>query len=184
MSISGERIGAEHRTFRDGLRRCHVVSWQGQCHSLRAGQCTHCRPTRPSQGLGIGGLLAQADRHDYWCGDLSGSGNRDDLADRLREAVGPAGADKGAGGKYLILPPGYKEKVPDGYIVLRALTYQGYALLRSILKSGSDADIVKAVRTASYITLDHNEFWQNAAVTPISENAQGVDKTGGSDVLA
>ena len=30
------------------------------------------------------------------------------------EDVGPAGADKGKGGKYLILPPGYAEKIPDG----------------------------------------------------------------------
>jgi hypothetical protein len=61
------------------------------------------------------------------------------------EDVGPAGVDKGAGGKYLILPPGYKDKAPSGYIVLPSDTYQGYALLRSILRSGSDADIAKAV---------------------------------------
>ena len=35
--------------------------------------------------------------------------------------------------------------MPDGYISLPSVTYQGYALLRSILKSGSDTDIVKAV---------------------------------------
>ena len=56
------------------------------------------------------------------------------------EDVGPAGADKGEGGKYLILPPDYTDKPPDGYIALPSANYQGYALLRSILKSGSDAD--------------------------------------------
>jgi hypothetical protein len=61
------------------------------------------------------------------------------------EDVGPAGVDKGKGGKYLILPPGYKDKVPDGDIPLPSQTYQGYALLRSILKSGSEADFNKAV---------------------------------------
>jgi len=61
------------------------------------------------------------------------------------EDVGPAGVDKGKGGKYLILPPGYSGTVPDGHIALRSQTYQGYALLRSILRSGSDADFVKAV---------------------------------------
>jgi hypothetical protein len=30
------------------------------------------------------------------------------------EDVGPAGVDKGKGGKYLILPPGYKDKTPEG----------------------------------------------------------------------
>lgn len=61
------------------------------------------------------------------------------------EDVGPAGVDQGKGGKYLILPPGYKDKVSDGYIPLQSQTYQGYALLRSILKSGSEADFKKAV---------------------------------------
>lgn len=61
------------------------------------------------------------------------------------EDVGPAGVDKGKGGKYLILPPGYKDELPDGYLPLPSQTYQGYALLRSILKSGSETDFNKAV---------------------------------------
>jgi len=46
----------------------------------------------------------------------------------------------------------------------------------------SYADIVKAVRTASRVTITGNEFYQDATVTPISANAQGVDKTGGDDL--
>ena len=61
------------------------------------------------------------------------------------EDVGPAGVDEGKGGKYLILPPGHAAAVPDGYIALPSPNYQGYALLRSILRSGSDADVAKAV---------------------------------------
>ena len=61
------------------------------------------------------------------------------------EDVGPAGVDKGKGGKYLILPPGAKDNVPEGYVALSSQTFQGYALLRSILKSGSDADFAKAL---------------------------------------
>ncbi len=61
------------------------------------------------------------------------------------EDVGPAGVDKGEGGKYLITPPGYQGTSPDGYIVLPSGNYLGYALLRSILKSGSDADVKAAV---------------------------------------
>ena len=61
------------------------------------------------------------------------------------EYVGPAGVDKGKGGKYLILPPDYKGTPPSGYIALPSMNYQGYALLRSILRSGSDADVAKAV---------------------------------------
>jgi hypothetical protein len=69
------------------------------------------------------------------------------------EDVGPAGADKGAGGKYLILPPGYTEKAPDGYIALPSANYQGYALLRSILRSGSAADVETAVAYGKRIKL-------------------------------
>jgi hypothetical protein len=69
------------------------------------------------------------------------------------EDVGPAGADKGAGGKYLILPPGYNERPPEGYIVLPSANYQGYALLRSILKSGSAADVEAAVAYGKRIKL-------------------------------
>jgi hypothetical protein len=70
------------------------------------------------------------------------------------EDVGPAGADAGKGGKYLILPPDFEGKLPDdGYIVLPADTYQGYALLRSIPASGSDADVAKAVAYSRRIRL-------------------------------
>jgi hypothetical protein len=69
------------------------------------------------------------------------------------EDVGPAGVDKGKGGKYLILPPGHKDTPPDGYIVLPSQTYQGFALLRSIVKSSSSADIAKAVAYGKQIRL-------------------------------
>jgi hypothetical protein len=59
--------------------------------------------------------------------------------------VGPAGADKGKGARYLITPPGYTEKAPDGYIVLPSETYRGFVILRSNFKSRSDADIKSAV---------------------------------------
>jgi hypothetical protein len=68
------------------------------------------------------------------------------------EDVGPGGVDKGKGGKYVILPPGYdKDKVPAGSIAMPSDTYQGYALLRSVLKSGSEADVAQAVTYAKRI---------------------------------
>jgi hypothetical protein len=69
------------------------------------------------------------------------------------EDVGPAGVDKGQGGKYLILPPGSKDEAPPGYILLPSDTYEGYALLRSIPKSGGDADVAKAVAYGKRIKL-------------------------------
>ena len=67
--------------------------------------------------------------------------------------VGPAGVDKGSGDKYLILPPDYKAKPPAGFIPLPSDTYQGYALLRSIPKSGSAPDVAKAVAYGKRIKL-------------------------------
>ena len=69
------------------------------------------------------------------------------------EDVGPAGIDKGNGGKYLILPPGHKDTAPEGYIALPSQTYQGFALLRSIVGSASSADVTKAVEYGKQIKL-------------------------------
>ena len=77
--------------------------------------------------------------------DSTITGSIDDAWQIALEDVGPAGVDKGNGGKYLILPPGYKDKIPEGYIALPSNTYAGFALLRSNLKSGAEADITKAV---------------------------------------
>jgi hypothetical protein len=69
------------------------------------------------------------------------------------EDVGPAGMDKGGGGMYLIVPPGYGDNPPEGYISLPSDTYEGYALLRSIPKSGGEADVARAVAYGKRIRL-------------------------------
>ncbi len=48
------------------------------------------------------------------------------------EDFGPAGADEGKGGKYLVLPPGYDGDVPEGYIVLRSNSFVHYLPGRTI----------------------------------------------------
>jgi hypothetical protein len=51
---------------------------------------------------------------------------------------GRAGPDKGNGGKFLLLPPGYKGDVPEGYIVLRSGTYGNLVFWRGFLdKNGT-----------------------------------------------
>ena len=73
------------------------------------------------------------------------TGSVDDCWQTAIEDVGPAGVDKGKGGKYLILPPGYKDQVPPDFIPMQSETYEGYALLRSNLKSSSETDVANAV---------------------------------------
>ena len=69
------------------------------------------------------------------------------------EDVGPAGVDKGRGGKYVVLPPGYRSQLPAGYIPLPSDTHAGYALLRSIPKSGSRADVASAAAYGKRVKL-------------------------------
>ena len=60
--------------------------------------------------------------------------------------IGFTGPDKGQGGKYLVLPPGYKGEVPDGYIVVRPRTFSVYAPWRSFVIDGDPkpgVDLVK-----------------------------------------
>ena len=46
-----------------------------------------------------------------------------DALQRYLVDIGPLGPDKGQGGKYLFLPPGYTGAVPDGYFVVKSPTY-------------------------------------------------------------
>jgi hypothetical protein len=80
-------------------------------------------------------------------GDASASltGNIDTVWQTALEDVGLNGVDKGAGGKFVILPPGYKEPIPSGYTALPADTYTSYALLRSNMKSHGDADVAASI---------------------------------------
>jgi hypothetical protein len=50
-------------------------------------------------------------------------GMADDLWMRYIVDLGLAGPDKGKGGKYLFLPPGYEGEVPDGYFVAHSRTF-------------------------------------------------------------
>jgi hypothetical protein len=50
---------------------------------------------------------------------------------------GRVGPDKNKGGKFLLLPPGYKGDVPKGYFVLRSKTYGKMVFWRGFLENGS-----------------------------------------------
>lgn len=80
-------------------------------------------------------------------GDANGSFNANIVTgwQMPLEDAGLLGVDKGAGGKFLILPPGYKDKAPEGYIPLQCETFGGYMLLRANLNSHNDADVQKSV---------------------------------------
>ncbi len=60
--------------------------------------------------------------------------------------LGLTGPDKGKGGKYLLVPPGYAGKVPKGYEVVRPKTFSNVVIWRSFLVDGDPkpgVDVVK-----------------------------------------
>jgi hypothetical protein len=72
--------------------------------------------------------------------------------------VGPSGADKGKGGKYLFLPPDYKGQTPDGYIVVPSPGYRMAFAFRSIKLPGMTDE-------------DANAYAKTLKLYPLSEAA-------------
>ena len=66
-----------------------------------------------------------------------------DFRGRYVADMGRAGPDRGAGGKYLLLPPDHSEPVPDGYFVLHSPTYGNHFLFRSFLENGDPRPAVE-----------------------------------------
>ncbi len=60
--------------------------------------------------------------------------------------VGNAGPDKGQGGKYLLLPPGYTGDVPEGYFVARSPTYGNWFFFRGFLEKGDPRPSVENIK--------------------------------------
>jgi hypothetical protein len=73
-------------------------------------------------------------------------GPMDDAWFRWVTDVGITGPDKGRGGKYLLLPPGYKGEIPEGYLVARSQTYNNILFFRSSLKDGDPKPGVDSVK--------------------------------------
>ena len=72
--------------------------------------------------------------------------------------LGNAGPDKGKGGKYLFLPPGYKGDVPQGYFVFKSRTFGNAFFTRGFLVNGDPGPAVES-------------FHKNMRSYPLSEAA-------------
>ena len=51
---------------------------------------------------------------------------------------GPFGQDKGNGGKYVILPPGYEGEIPEGHFMVQSDSYRHWIFLRASTANGVD----------------------------------------------
>ena len=77
----------------------------------------------------------------------------DDMAFRYMTDLGVAGPDKGKGGKFLVLPPGYKGEVPKGYFVVPSKTNGVWVFTRGYLDKKLPLD--KAIPAASANIRNH-----------------------------
>lgn len=78
-------------------------------------------------------------------------GTIDDMWYRWVADVGITGADKGEGGKYLLLPPGYQGEIPAGYHVVRAPTFNLWAPWRSFLVNGDPKPGVELIKQHTHL---------------------------------
>jgi hypothetical protein len=83
--------------------------------------------------------------------DGSLNGNIVTLWQTALEDAGLLGVDKGAGAKFVITPPGFADRVPDGFERLASDTFTGYFLVRSNLHSRGDADVMKSIAYAKQV---------------------------------
>lgn len=60
---------------------------------------------------------------------------------------GNAGPDKGQGGKFLLVPPGYEGELPEGYFVARTRTYGNWVIWRGFQVDGSTKPAVEATQS-------------------------------------
>jgi len=72
----------------------------------------------------------------------------DDICYHWNGDLGITGPDKGKGGKFLFLPPGYIGHVPQGYHLIRPGSYSVWAVWRTFLVDGTPkpgVDMVKKI---------------------------------------
>jgi hypothetical protein len=69
--------------------------------------------------------------------------------------IGPFGPDKGQGGKYLIIPPGYDKEVPQGYFIVKSKTFRVWVFMRASIANGLE-NAVKNIK-------------ENLKIYPLSE---------------
>jgi hypothetical protein len=65
-----------------------------------------------------------------------GPGTVNDAWFRFVTDMGAPGPDRGQGGSYLLLPPGFDGEVPEGYFVARSPSYVNWLILRGFLVDG------------------------------------------------
>jgi hypothetical protein len=88
--------------------------------------------------------------------------------------IGLPGADRGEGGKYLILPPGYDGPLPDGFTIARARTSIVVWFARSFLENNDPKPVAETVRKFTKVY----PYEAGGVGTPIADFLSGKAKLG------
>jgi hypothetical protein len=95
-----------------------------------------------------------------------------DLGQRWILDMGLPGPDAGAGGRHLLLPPGWEGEVPDGYHAGRASTYRVLGGIRSLPVGGDVPAAVERLKTVIVRPLDPGAAWQAPTWLDLSPEPQ------------
>jgi hypothetical protein len=85
--------------------------------------------------------------------------------------IGPLGADKGAGGKFLVLPPGYTGDIPDGYFAAKSPTNSVMFAMRGFQVDNKTDEAVALMKQTKVYPLSA------AASPPTMEFIDGSNKS-------
>ena len=96
-------------------------------------------------------------------------GTADDAAFKFLVDFGFVGPDKGEGGKYLFLPPGYEGDVPDGYFAINSPSYRIWVMMRGFGEVGTGEQAV-------------DWFRQNLKVYPLATGPRQGNFSNGTGV--
>lgn len=102
-------------------------------------------------------------------GPLIGVAN--DLNFRWVIDMGLPGPDAGKGGKHIILPPGYKGKVPPGYHSGTSTTNRVFLIIRSLPVGGDLPGAISRIQTVKIQPLNPPAGWTTPTWTNVTEKS-------------
>jgi len=95
-----------------------------------------------------------------------------DINQRWIADMGIPGPDEGKGGKHLLLPPGYKDKTPDGYYVWKAMTNRVIIAVRSLPVNGDVKGALDRLQTIKVRPLNPPIGWTEPKWLDLTEKPQ------------
>jgi hypothetical protein len=86
--------------------------------------------------------------------------------------MGLPGPDAGKGGKHLILPPGYKGDIPEGFFTGTATTNRVILMLRALPPEGNMQAAIDKLKTVKVYPLNRADDWPQPKWIPIGDKPE------------